>query len=95
MEVMMRVKRSAYAKLEPIEVIVVNASKSKKSINTIIFEIKKHLPFVCEWSIFSSNDKFIWIKPSSKTKCFVETHSKILNTYFSKEGIKVGTGNWN
>lgn len=95
----MRVKRSAYSKLDKFKVIVIDATRSYNPMNHIQRVIKQLLqsyyPEV-KWKFFSSNDKYIWIK--TKPQIDEETLTKIgefITTMHGDEfNIVVGVGDW-
>lgn len=94
----MRVKRTAYAKLEPEKVIIVDAARYKGRFNSLANDISKYLskeyPEI-DWSRFMSKDKFIWYKPKPKqTDEFISEAAKFLNYEFADFEVVIGSGDW-
>ena len=94
----MRVKRTAYAKLEPEKVIIVDATRYKGRFNSLANDISKYLskeyPEI-DWSRFMSEDKFIWYKPKPKqSDDFMFEVLKFLNYEFADFEVVIGSGDW-
>jgi hypothetical protein len=95
----MRVKRSAYSKLDKVKVIVIDATKSYNPMNHIQRAIKQLLqsyyPEV-KWKFFSSNDKFIWIKtkPQLDEENLIKISEFISTMHGEEFNIVVGVGDW-
>ena len=95
----MRVKRSAYSKLDKFKVIVIDATKSYNPMNHIQRIIKqllqRYYPEV-KWKFFSSNDKFIWIKtkPQLDEELLIKISEFISTMHGEEFNIVVGVGDW-